>query len=67
MISAASAGPRTSFSQDVMETADQARGTAIRLYNDTMAAIVGTVIGTLHGRSGIPTRWISGLSGRICH
>jgi ADP-ribosyl-[dinitrogen reductase] hydrolase len=32
--------------------------------NDTVAAIVGAAVGALHGRAGLPARWISGLLGR---
>ncbi|NPV75315.1 MAG: ADP-ribosylglycohydrolase family protein [Anaerolineae bacterium] len=32
--------------------------------NDTIAAIVGAAVGALHGRTGLPARWISGLLGR---
>ncbi len=32
--------------------------------NDTIAAIVGAAVGALHGKKGIPPRWISNLSGR---
>ena len=32
--------------------------------NDTIAAIVGAVVGALHGKEGIPDRWVAGLSGR---
>jgi ADP-ribosylglycohydrolase len=32
--------------------------------NDTIAAIVGAAVGALHGKSGLPARWVSGLSGR---
>ena len=32
--------------------------------NDTIAAIVGAAVGALHGRKGIPERWIKNLSGR---
>jgi ADP-ribosyl-[dinitrogen reductase] hydrolase len=32
--------------------------------NDTIAAIVGAAVGALHGKKGIPERWISKLSGR---
>lgn len=32
--------------------------------NDTVAAIVGAVVGALHGRAGIPARWITPLIGR---
>jgi ADP-ribosyl-[dinitrogen reductase] hydrolase len=32
--------------------------------NDTVAAIVGAAVGALHGRAGLPSRWIQGLSGR---
>jgi len=32
--------------------------------NDTVAAIVGAAVGALHGRSGLPDRWLRNLSGR---
>jgi ADP-ribosyl-[dinitrogen reductase] hydrolase len=32
--------------------------------NDTIAAIVGAAVGALHGRAGIPERWITNLAGR---
>ena len=32
--------------------------------NDTIGAIVGAVVGALHGRKAIPEIWIRGLSGR---
>ncbi len=32
--------------------------------NDTIAAIVGAAVGALHGRKGMPERWIKRLSGR---
>jgi ADP-ribosyl-[dinitrogen reductase] hydrolase len=32
--------------------------------NDTVAAIVGAAVGALYGRTGLPRRWIEGLSGR---
>ena len=32
--------------------------------NDTIAAIVGAAIGAMHGRSGLPSRWIDNLLGR---
>jgi ADP-ribosylglycohydrolase len=32
--------------------------------NDTIAAIVGSVLGALHGKSKIPARWLNDLSGR---
>ena len=32
--------------------------------NDTIAAIVGAAVGALHGRSGLPARWIEHLLGR---
>jgi hypothetical protein len=32
--------------------------------NDTIAAIVGAVLGALHGKQAIPARWLKGLSGR---
>ena len=31
--------------------------------NDTVAAIVGAAIGTLHGRAKLPARWVEGLLG----
>ena len=32
--------------------------------NDTTAAIVGAAVGALHGRTRLPTRWVSQLRGR---
>jgi ADP-ribosyl-[dinitrogen reductase] hydrolase len=32
--------------------------------NDTIGAIVGAAVGALHGRAGLPARWISNLLGR---
>jgi ADP-ribosyl-[dinitrogen reductase] hydrolase len=32
--------------------------------NDTIAAIVGAAVGALHGRAGLPARWISSILGR---
>jgi ADP-ribosylglycohydrolase len=32
--------------------------------NDTVASIVGAAVGALHGRKGLPNRWIEGLTGR---
>ena len=32
--------------------------------NDTVAAIVGAAVGALHGKAGLPSRWVSGLLGR---
>jgi ADP-ribosylglycohydrolase len=32
--------------------------------NDTIAAIVGSVLGALHGKSAIPPRWLGSLLGR---
>jgi ADP-ribosyl-[dinitrogen reductase] hydrolase len=32
--------------------------------NDTTAAIVGAAVGALHGKRGLPARWIDGLLGR---
>jgi hypothetical protein len=32
--------------------------------NDTIAAIVGTVAGALHGKCRLPARWLDGLLGR---
>ena len=32
--------------------------------NDTAAAIVGAAVGALHGKAGLPRRWIDNLSGR---
>ena len=31
--------------------------------NDTVAAIVGAAVGALHGRAGLPARWVEGLMG----
>jgi ADP-ribosyl-[dinitrogen reductase] hydrolase len=33
--------------------------------NDTIASIVGTAVGALHGLAGLPQRWVRGLDGRI--
>jgi ADP-ribosylglycohydrolase len=33
--------------------------------NDTIAAIVGAAVGAIHGREGLPNRWIEGLLGRL--
>jgi len=32
--------------------------------NDTIASIVGAAVGALHGKRGLPNRWIEGLTGR---
>lgn len=32
--------------------------------NDTVAAIVGAAVGALHGKDGLPQRWLDGLLGR---
>jgi ADP-ribosyl-[dinitrogen reductase] hydrolase len=32
--------------------------------NDTVAAIVGAVVGALHGKDALPGRWLTGLLGR---
>lgn len=32
--------------------------------NDTIASIVGAAVGALHGKRGLPARWIAGLTGR---
>jgi ADP-ribosyl-[dinitrogen reductase] hydrolase len=32
--------------------------------NDTIGSIVGAAVGALHGLSGLPSRWIEGLTGR---
>ena len=32
--------------------------------NDTVGAIVGAAVGALHGKVGLPARWIEGLTGR---
>ncbi|MCP4572150.1 MAG: ADP-ribosylglycohydrolase [bacterium] len=32
--------------------------------NDTIAAIVGAAVGALHGRTGLPKRWVDDLTGR---
>ena len=37
------------------------------LDNDTIAAIAGAAVGALHGKKGIPKRWISKLSGRTSY
>jgi ADP-ribosylglycohydrolase len=31
--------------------------------NDTIGAIVGAAVGALHGRAGLPSRWVAGLPG----
>ncbi|MEL6345117.1 MAG: ADP-ribosylglycohydrolase family protein [Myxococcota bacterium] len=33
--------------------------------SDTLGAIVGAMVGALHGRRALPDRWISGLEGRL--
>lgn len=33
--------------------------------SDTLGAIVGAVVGALHGKSSLPQRWIDGLEGRL--
>ena len=33
--------------------------------NDTVAAVVGAVLGALHGKQAIPKKWIKGLSGKL--
>jgi ADP-ribosylglycohydrolase len=33
--------------------------------NDTIASLVATLIGTIHGKSSIPTRWLENLPGQI--
>jgi ADP-ribosylglycohydrolase len=35
--------------------------------NDTCAAIVGAAVGALHGRSGLPKKWVEKLTGRTAH
>jgi len=37
---------------------------AMLTHNDTVAAIVGAAVGALHGRAGLPSRWIDSLLGR---
>lgn len=32
--------------------------------NDTIAAIVGAVMGAVHGKAALPLRWLEGLPGR---
>jgi len=32
--------------------------------NDTVAAIVGAAVGALHGKKGLPSRWLNALTGR---
>lgn len=46
--------PREALLQAVNDTRD----------NDTIAAIVGAVVGARHGRSGLPAHWVDGLLGR---
>lgn len=46
--------PREAILQAVNQTRD----------NDTVAAIVGAVVGALHGASALPAAWIDDLSGR---
>ncbi len=33
--------------------------------NDTVAAMVGAAVGALHGKKGLPPRWLAGLTGRL--
>jgi hypothetical protein len=33
-------------------------------YNDTIAAIIGAAVGALHGKRGLPARWVENLLGR---
>jgi len=33
--------------------------------NDTIASIVGAAVGALHGKKGLPNKWIDNLSGRL--
>lgn len=33
--------------------------------NDTVAAIVGSAVGALHGADAFPERWVRGLTGRL--
>lgn len=35
--------------------------------NDTIASIVGGLVGALHGKSAFPKRWVDGLSGKTRH
>lgn len=35
--------------------------------NDTIASIVGAVVGALHGKSAFPKRWLEGLSKKLDH
>ena len=46
--------PETALVRAVNDTKD----------NDTIASIVGAAVGALHGRKGLPDRWIEGLAGR---
>lgn len=53
----------------LMRHADDPEEAIIRAVNDTydndsIGAIVGAAVGALHGRSGLPERWINGLLGR---
>jgi ADP-ribosylglycohydrolase len=49
-----SASPRDAIVRAVNDTWD----------NDTVAAIVGAVVGALHGRKALPQEWVDGLLGR---
>ncbi len=49
-----SASPREAIVRAVNDTWD----------NDTVAAIVGGVVGALHGRKALPQEWVDGLLGR---
>jgi len=35
--------------------------------NDTIAAIVGAAVGTLHGREALPDQWVEDLTGRVTY
>lgn len=53
----------------LMQHGEDAEEAIVRAVNDTwdndsVAAIVGAAVGALHGRSGLPERWIRGLTGR---
>jgi ADP-ribosylglycohydrolase len=56
----------------LMRYGDQAEEAIVRAVNDTwdndtVGAVVGAAVGALHGRAGLPQRWIRTLSGRTAH
>ena len=46
--------PEESITRAVNDTKD----------NDTIASIVGALVGALHGKDALPKKWIDGLTGR---